>query len=72
MTGNGKNIRLLTASCPRCGAVGHIKRILWGMPSNDVDLSRFIIGGCLIDENESEVGCEQCNWVGLKKELEKK
>ena len=72
MTGNSKNIRLLTASCPRCGAVGHIKRILWGDPSIDVDLSRFIIGGCLIDEIESEVGCEQCNWVGMKKELEKK
>ena len=36
-TNSRKRVRLSAASCPSCGAVGGLKRIIFGMPSEDFD-----------------------------------
>ena len=64
-----KRITLKTASCPKCHKKGALKRILWGMPSADVDLDRYIIGGCCLPENPHEIGCVQCDWTGWRGSL---
>lgn len=47
-------------TCPNCGQP--MKRILYGMPTEDVAKSGvYIIGGCLIGDSSPEWGCECAN-----------
>ena len=61
-----KRVRLPAASCPSCGVVGSLKRIVVGEPSKDFDYDRYISGGCCVTEDDPEIGCTQCEWVGKK------
>jgi hypothetical protein len=72
MTGTRrKYVRLSTASCPSCGGVGVLRRILYGMPSADFDFDKFIVGGCCVTDVDPEVGCVKCDWVGKRDSLVK-
>ena len=64
-----KRVRLSTASCPSCGGVGVLKKIVFGMPDKDFDHNRFISGGCCVTEDDPEIGCVQCDWAGKRKDL---
>jgi hypothetical protein len=46
--------------CPVCQKAGHVRKILWGMPSGDEDLDTYYIGGCVIDENSAKYICLAC------------
>ena len=59
-----KRVRLSATSCPSCGVVGSLKRIIFGMPSEDFDYDRYISGGCCVTPDDPEVGCTTCGWVG--------
>jgi ribosomal protein L37AE/L43A len=61
-----KRITLRNARCPKCGKKGTLKRILWGMPSAEIDLAKFIVGGCCPPKNPHEVGCSRCDWTGWR------
>ena len=37
--------------CPTCHHAGTIRTILYGMPMYPVDESRYVLGGCVIDED---------------------
>ena len=67
--GSRKRSRLSTASCPSCGEVGGIKKILYGMPGQDFDFEKYIVGGCVVSEVDPEVGCVKCDWEGMRREL---
>lgn len=54
--------------CPGCGQVGSLKKILYGMPNEDFNQSKFLIGGCIVDI--FDVGCSLCEWVGVRKDLD--
>lgn len=47
--------------CLVCRMSDHVRRIIWGMPSGEEDLSTFYIGGCLIDENPAKYICLACD-----------
>lgn len=64
-----RRVRLSTASCPECGAKGALKRILWGLPDSDIDLSKYVIGGCLVSDSDPEIACEKCDWAGMRSDL---
>ena len=66
---NKKPITFKTAPCPQCGTVGSIRRIIWGMPSVDIDFSKYAIGGCCIPENPHEIACSECPWSGWRGSL---
>jgi ssDNA-binding Zn-finger/Zn-ribbon topoisomerase 1 len=64
-----KRISFKTAPCPKCGAIGSLRRIIWGMPSSDIDFEKYAIGGCLIPENPHEIACSECPWSGWRGSL---
>ena len=47
--------------CPSCKKVGTIRTILYGMPMYPVDVSKFVLGGCIIDEDASKYHCVGCD-----------
>lgn len=61
--------RLSATSCPSCGTTGGLKRILYGMPGQDFNFAKYIVGGCVVSEVNPEVGCVKCDWQGSCKEL---
>ena len=64
-----KRVWLSAASCPSCGAVGVLKKIVYGMPNSDFDFEKYIVGGCCVTDNDPEIGCVKCGWKGLRLEL---
>jgi hypothetical protein len=55
--------------CPKCKCVGHIREILYGIPAEDYDRERFVIGGCISEESAPEIQCTSCDWNGSKEDL---
>ncbi len=58
-------VRLSTAACPSCGAIGKLRKILYGMPGEDFDFEKYAVGGCVITENDPEYRCSECEWEGF-------
>ena len=57
--------KLLKVKCPGCGTTGTLREIIYGMPSEDFNHDRYIVGGC-ISEESTEIGCLECEWAGLE------
>jgi hypothetical protein len=55
---------LTGSTCPRCGVGEGLGEILYGLPAVPPDESKYLIGGCCVDENSPEVGCVECGWQG--------
>jgi hypothetical protein len=55
--------------CPKCNAMGKVKEILYGMPSEDYNQDKYVLGGCCIEENDPEIQCTECDWVGMMEEV---
>ena len=47
-----RRIRLSITPCPSCGEVGGLKRILYGMPGQDFDHEKYLVGGCVISDSD--------------------
>jgi hypothetical protein len=58
--------RLASIVCPRCGATGTMRKILYGMPSDDFDFEKYAVGGCVIGEDPAEIECSECEWQGKR------
>ena len=48
--------------CPFCGSAD-VKPIVYGLPSNEFDRSKYISGGCCICEDSPSWGCENCRAI---------
>ena len=59
-----KQLRIFT--CPQCGTKS-LKKILYGMPGDDFDFDKYIVGGCM--PSEADIGCAQCDWSGIWDEI---
>lgn len=59
--------RLDSFRCPRCGQK-MLKKIVYGMPGEDFDFENSFIGGCV--PGVEDVGCKNCEWTGLRSELD--
>lgn len=59
-----KQITVKKSPCPGCGAKGTLRRMVWGLPIEAIDLDKFAIGGCCIPENPPELACTECPWSG--------
>lgn len=57
--------KLAVTECPQCNSKGSLRKILWGMPENEPDESKYVIGGCCISENDPDYACINCDWQGL-------
>lgn len=63
-----KRVRLSAASCPSCGQKGQLKKIIYGMPVQDFDFEKYIVGGCCVTGQDPEIGCVECGWEGMRGE----
>jgi hypothetical protein len=64
-----RRITVKTSPCPGCGAIGTLRRIVWGLPVEAIDLNKYAIGGCCIPENPPELACSECPWSGHRGHL---
>ena len=55
--------------CPKCNEMGKIKEILYGMPSEDYNQTKYVLGGCCITDNDPEIQCTNCDWAGMKESV---
>ena len=60
---------LKTLTCPGCGQVGTLRKILYGMPDPETfDFEKYEVGGCVMngDGNDPDIACRECEWSGLR------
>ena len=55
--------------CPKCNEMGKVKEILYGMPLSDYNQKKYVLGGCCITDNDPEIQCTECDWVGMMEEV---
>ena len=55
--------------CPKCNAMGKVKEILYGMPSEDYNQEKYVLGGCCITDDDPEIQCTNCDWTGMKESV---
>lgn len=70
MTKNNNEIERL--SCPRCGEIENLRKIVYGMPDPEhFDFEKYAVGGCCIsgDGLDPDVLCGVCDWEGFCKDL---
>ena len=63
---NNVDAELRASACPRCGKVGVLQPIIYGLPGEDFDFEKNISGGCVISENSPSIGCKECGWSGIR------
>ena len=54
-------------NCPQCKAKASVREIIYGEPIYPVDESKFVIGGCLISDNDPTHTCIKCGWQRIEK-----
>ena len=47
--------------CPRCNNKGSLRKILWGLPDEEPDETKHVVGGCCISDNDPEHACTNCD-----------
>ena len=65
-----RSLKLLT--CPECGQMGTLRKILYGMPDPDTfDFEKYAVGGCCLngDGTDPDVACKECDWEGMRDRL---
>lgn len=61
---------LRTFECPECQQKAVLQRILYGMPGEDFDYTRFASGGCIVEAGQPDIACKACGWTGHRYFLE--
>jgi len=61
--------RLRRLNCPGCGKKATLRRIVFGLPTEEFDYSRNISGGCVVRDDSPEIGCVECEWSGSRDPL---
>jgi hypothetical protein len=50
----------MTKPCPTCNSTEGVREYLYGMPSAEPDPAKYVIGGCLIDDDMPDYKCIKC------------
>jgi hypothetical protein len=53
-------------TCPKCSSTHGVREILYGMPSEEPDPAIYIVGGCLVEQNQPTHRCITCGWERKK------
>jgi len=41
-----------------------IREIIYGLPAEPIDETKYAVGGCCISENDPTLRCVECGWEG--------
>ena len=55
--------------CPQCNEHTLIRRIVYGMISEELDSEKFVSGGRGIGFNDPEIRCIGCGWEGIPEDV---
>jgi hypothetical protein len=50
--------------CPNCQSIFGIREVIYGMPEEPMDESKFLTGGCCVSERDPTLICVECTWEG--------
>lgn len=50
--------------CPKCTSVLGLREIIYGLPAEAIDETKFAVGGCCLSNNDPTVRCIECGWEG--------
>jgi hypothetical protein len=53
-------------TCPNCTSDEGIRKILYGMPAEEPDSKKYLVGGCIFDGNSPTHECINCGWQRIK------
>ncbi len=51
--------------CPTCKSSDGVRLIIWGMPADEPDESKYFVGGCLVEDAMPDYKCITCGWEGF-------
>jgi hypothetical protein len=52
--------------CPNCASTEGIRKILYGMPMEEPDANKYLVGGCISDGDSPTHACVKCGWQRFK------
>ena len=55
--------------CPQCNEHSLVRRIVYGMISQELDSEKFVSGGRGIGLNDPEIRCVGCGWEGIPEDV---
>ena len=55
--------------CPQCNEHSLVRRIVYGVNSEQLDTEKFVYGGCGIGFNDPEIRCVGCGWEGIPEDV---
>lgn len=55
--------------CPQCNEHSLIRRIVYGLISQELDAQKFVSGGRGIGFNDPEIKCIGCGWEGIPEDV---
>ena len=55
--------------CPQCNEHTLVRRIVYGMISQELDSEKFVSGGRGIGFNDPEIRCIGCGWEGIPEDV---
>ena len=55
--------------CPQCNEHSLVRRIVYGMISQELDSEKFVSGGRGIGFNDPEIRCIGCGWEGIPEDV---
>ena len=66
---------LQAMTCPECGLIGTLRKIIYGMPDPETfDFEKYAVGGCCLtgDGSDPDLSCKECEWTGIRANMEEK
>jgi hypothetical protein len=54
--------RGLHMKCPNCESSEHVREVLYGMPAEEPDPAKYLVGGCCMEADSPDFKCLSCGW----------
>jgi hypothetical protein len=48
-------------NCPVCNSSVGVREFIYGMPSEEPDLNKYVLGGCCFSEDMPDLRCLRCS-----------
>lgn len=50
--------------CPKCTSGRGLREIIYGLPAEPIDETKYAVGGCCISDKDPSLRCIECGWEG--------
>ena len=70
MESKARRRQLRTLYCPSCGTRGSLREILYGLPAEEPDGNKYVVGGCTGFGSLFDIACIDCPWEGIRKTID--